>query len=561
MRILTVVLPLLFAQTVYLKELLLKVRVKQGELRGTEKRTWGSRSYVAFYGIPYAEPPVGSRRFQAPVPAKGWNGVLNATTPGHICPQRDMFINDVTIRGNENCLFLNVYTPKINSQQLLPVIVYIHGGGFMADSGDPRLYGPDILLDKDLVYVTMNYRIGALGFLSLEDDVLPGNNGLKDQNLALRWVKENIAAFEGNPSKITIFGNSAGGASVYHHILSPLSKGLFHGAISSSGIATATWAVAQKGEAKRNAQRLAKFLNCPTSSSHSILKCLLKIDALDIVEQNDKFMEFNYDPAIPHKPVIERDHAGAFLSAHPVDILKSGIFAHVPYMNGITTDDGGLKSASIYNNYSLVERLDKDFDHIAPMVLHYDHLPSSQELSRTIRKFYFQDRSIDNNTKAEVTNIVTDPLFYYPQRVTSLLHSKYTKLPVYFYLFGYRGSVSMSQIIGDPEHDYGAIHGDDLTYLLSNTFYKGYNPTESDLKMNDIMTTLWYNFANTGDPTAELNSDIKARWEPVENGNFKYFAIHDVNNIRMDDSLFEDRFEFWEKLGVHDFGIKTKEEL
>uniref|UniRef100_A0A1Y1KW00 Carboxylic ester hydrolase n=1 Tax=Photinus pyralis TaxID=7054 RepID=A0A1Y1KW00_PHOPY len=203
------------------------VKTRHGVLKGYVRETWRGRPILAFQGIPYAQPPVGGRRFQPPVPVDAWEGVLSANKSHAFCPQRDVFGDDSKVFGDEDCLFLNIYTPKTATFEplLLPVIVYIHGGGFTSDSANPELYGPDILLDKDLVLVTINYRLGALGFLSLEDDVLPGNNGLKDQNLALKWVKSNINRFGGNPNKITIFGNSAGGASVYYHILSPASKG------------------------------------------------------------------------------------------------------------------------------------------------------------------------------------------------------------------------------------------------------------------------------------------------------------------------------------------------
>lgn len=528
-----------------------QVQVQQGVLEGSPRWSWGRREFVAFEGIPYAEPPLGDKRFQTPVPGKPWDGVLNATKCCPICPQSNIFINDFTIQGDENCLCLNVYTSQQGLDNLVPVIFYIHGGGFMTGSGDPYIYGPDILLDYNLIVVTFNYRIGALGFLSFEDEVLPGNNGLKDQSLALRWVKDNIKHFGGNPDKITIYGNSAGAASVYHHLLSPLSKDLMHGAISSSGIATATWGVAQKGEAKRNAQRLAAFLDCPTSSSEITLECLRKVSAQDIVLQNAKFMEFLYEPSIPHKPVIEPELPGAFLTKPPLDIIKSGGLAQVPYINGITTDDGALKSAAIYDNASLVDRLHKEFDHITPMVLHYDHLQSREEISKKVREFYLQDRKIDSTTKAEVTNMITDAIFHYPQRVTSQLHAKYSKQPVYFYLFGYRGSVSFSTLFGDKEHDYGVCHGDDILYSISNQLFDDYNPSDTDLEMNKIMSTFVYNFANTGDPTPDDNNPISEKWQPVENTKFKYLSIRGSNDVKMEQKLFEARFEFWKKLNIH----------
>lgn len=143
-----------------------------------------------------------------------------------------------------------------------------------------------------------------MGFLSLEDSILPGNNGLKDQYLAIKWVKDNIDRFGGDPMKITIFGNSAGGASVYYHILSSLTKGLFHAAVSSSGIATGSWALAKQGEAKAQAVKLAKFFNCSTSSSHLIVKCLQHVNAYDIVEHVYKYMEFHNEYSIPNYPVL-----------------------------------------------------------------------------------------------------------------------------------------------------------------------------------------------------------------------------------------------------------------
>lgn len=553
MKILINIYVFLLIQVVNLKAndlLNFQVHVQQGTLKGTERRSSGGRAFAAFEGIPYAEPPVGQKRFQPPSPTKSWNDVLDATKSCAFCPQRNVFRNDFAIFGSEDCLCLNVYTPQV-PDRLLPVIVFIHGGGFVAGSGNPNMYGPDILLDHNLVVVTINYRIGALGFLSFEDEVLPGNNGLKDQSLAIKWVAENIKEFGGDPNKITIFGNSAGGVSVYYHLLSPLSKGLLHGAISSSGIATATWGLAQKGEAKRNAQRLAKYLNCPPSSGDITLECLQKISAYDIVRENDKFMEFSYDPGIAHKPVIEPKLPGAFITKHPLDIITSGEFAQIPYINGITTDDGALKSPTIYNNNSLVERLNKEFDHVAPMVLHYDHHPSSKKISAKIKEFYFQNRDIDNTTKAEVTDVITDALFYYPQRVTSQLHAKYSKQPIYFYLFGYRGSVSYSTIFGDPKHNYGVCHVDDLIYSMSTSAFRDYKPTEADKHMTKFMSTLWYNFANTGNPTPEDTDITTTKWEPVEYNKFKYLSIKRDSTVEMEQQLYEERFRFWEKLDIH----------
>ncbi|KAJ4446942.1 hypothetical protein ANN_13644 [Periplaneta americana] len=166
-----------------------------------------------------------------PQPPESWTGVLKATKEGPDCIQKPFpeLPSLPEIVGDEDCLYLNVYTPRLpadgEATELLPVMFWIHSGGWVSGSGSSDLYGPQYLLDKEIVLVTINYRLGPLGFLSTGDEVCPGNNGLKDQLAALRWVRDNIAAFGGNPNSVTIFGESAGGASVHHHVLSESSRG------------------------------------------------------------------------------------------------------------------------------------------------------------------------------------------------------------------------------------------------------------------------------------------------------------------------------------------------
>lgn len=184
--------------------------------------------YQEFKGIPYAEPPIGKLRFKAPVKHKGWKLIRNAREHGPNC------------EVSEDCLYLNVYTMSLKCKR--SVMVYIHGGSFNSGSGDSTLFGPSYFMKENVVIVTLNYRLGAFGFLSTGDEVIQGNNGLKDQLMALKWVKQNIEAFGGDVNSITIFGESAGSASVEYLILSPLAKGLFHRAISESGSSLCPWA-------------------------------------------------------------------------------------------------------------------------------------------------------------------------------------------------------------------------------------------------------------------------------------------------------------------------------
>lgn len=164
-------------------------------------------------------------------------------------------------------------------------MVFFHGGGWMCGSGIKYYYGPDYLLEHDVVYIGANFRLGPLGFLSTEQEDCSGNFGLKDQNLVLQWIQENIEKFNGNPNLVTIFGESAGGASVTYHMMSPLSKGLFHRGISQSGTYLDPWAaVAHPGVANKRSKILGKMMGCPLSDGNyqTMIDCLRKIPASNI---------------------------------------------------------------------------------------------------------------------------------------------------------------------------------------------------------------------------------------------------------------------------------------
>uniref|UniRef100_A0A240SXX7 Carboxylic ester hydrolase n=1 Tax=Lutzomyia longipalpis TaxID=7200 RepID=A0A240SXX7_LUTLO len=189
--------------------------------RGLEK------PYEAFYGIPYAESPVGKLRFEDPLPHSGWYGYWDASYPRSDCLQRNVYIASQPVVGSEDCLYLNVYRPLLRTSEKLPVIVYIHGGGWFTFSSNPRQYGPEYFMDNgQVILVTLNYRLGILGFLCSGDEAVRGNFGLKDQQMALKWVASNIEAFGGNPDSITLVGQSAGAASTHFHMMNPESQGI-----------------------------------------------------------------------------------------------------------------------------------------------------------------------------------------------------------------------------------------------------------------------------------------------------------------------------------------------
>lgn len=195
---------------------------------------------------------------------------------------KDQSVHD----GVEDCLHLNIYVPEnITGNWPIPVIAFIYGGAFqvfgLSDSAANHF------MDKNVIFVTFNYRLGILGFLSTEDDVVSGNMGLKDQALALKWIKENIEAFGGDPNKITITGISAGGASVHYHYLSPMSAGLFRNGISLSGTALMPWPLAKNS--RKKAFKLGELMNCNTSDTNAMIQCLRSKDAKTLLEAETNF--------------------------------------------------------------------------------------------------------------------------------------------------------------------------------------------------------------------------------------------------------------------------------
>ncbi|XP_069356258.1 esterase FE4-like [Maniola hyperantus] len=266
--------------------------------------------FYSFKGIPYAAPPTGSGRFKAPQPARSWTGIRNATVHGSVCPQFDPLFN-IYIPGSEDCLFLNVYTPKLPPCSLLPVMFFIHGGLYITGSGNDDLYGPDFLINQnDVVAVTINYRLDNLGFLVLDTESVPGNAGMKDQVAALRWVRMNIKNFGGDPNKVTIFGESVGSASVALHALSPMSKGLFRRVIGTSGVPINDFSTAF--EQKRRAFELGKKLGLVTTNSSALLKFLQTVPVRQLINTNstiiaaEDYIQFT-TRGYYTVPVIEKD--------------------------------------------------------------------------------------------------------------------------------------------------------------------------------------------------------------------------------------------------------------
>ncbi|XP_049885046.1 juvenile hormone esterase-like [Pectinophora gossypiella] len=520
------------------------VRTPLGEVAGYYMSTRGGRQISAFTSIPFAQPPLQSLRFKAPVSLAAWKGKLDATKPSPMCVQRNPYIRQKEIVGQEDCLYLNIYTPRNENElgrdkDLLPVMVFFHGGGWMCGGSSTDLYGPEYLLDRDVVLVATNYRLGPLGFLSTQDEHCPGNNGLKDQQEALRFIQKIIHSFGGNKNSVTLFGESAGGASAHYHMLSETSAGLFHKAISESGTAMVPWAEAPPGEALRNAFRLAKLLNCPQAPSERMLTCLRTKDSYDIINTEFRFYVWDYEPMTPFKAVIEPDLPGAFLKRN---VRKVPAAPAVPWMTGLTRDEGCLKSGWITSNTTRFQEYMSGFDTIAPVTFYYENSPYVDVITKKIRNKYLKDGEF-GDIKSGILDIYTDSYFAYPVIEAVELTFNYTKKPVYLYALSYKAKNSFSEIFGVPDTDNYICHADDLMYLFP-IYFLSKAPSAQDIEMSKLIVTLWTNFATSGNPNKPVRVPFK--WSAASSGKkMEYLDINANPSMKRD---LASRSRFWGSL-------------
>jgi len=301
------------------------VRTDHGLVRGFHQH--GAREFL---GIPYAAPPTGANQWRPPQPLRPWRGIRPATKPGHDCAQVGSIATGVlTTSTFENCLFLNVYTPPRAAGRLLPVMVWIHGGGFTGGAG--RIYDGAMLAAREhVIVVTINYRLSAFGFLALPSldrestDDSSGDYGLMDQQSAMRWVQNNAFAFGGNPRNVTIFGESAGGASVCANMASPTALGLFSRAIAESGC---IFPAQTRRAAQRQGATLARKLGCTNPATAAA--CIRTRPAKAILK------------AEPSAGLSWGPVAGGFtLPVSPIKAFQTGRYVHVPLLQGSNLDEG-----------------------------------------------------------------------------------------------------------------------------------------------------------------------------------------------------------------------------
>lgn len=459
----------------------------KGIIEGIQKS-----NYQCFLGIPYAKPPINDLRFQEPQIMDSWNEIKDTTKFGAIAPQNHKDLAPIEQVEDEDCLYLNIWTPDADNKAR-PVMFWIHGGGYLTGAGSrSRFNGSRLSVYGDVVVVTFNYRLGAFGFLDLPG-VSP-NIGIQDQIAALKWVQENIQAFGGDPNNITIFGESAGGESVVILLTTPLAKGLFHRAIMQSGVANPV-----------------SFIGGYTRTGAEIFLSKLRINIKNIENLRkvplDKFMRIQkkiagiiVDAKInPFRPFID----GKIIPNQPIDIIRQGNAHNVPLILGNNQDELSI----IINYLDQVddERKEVILDIIQKRLQNHGVDKKSLDILINIYKPVMERKYPDKPYKYW-EDILSDSMFRIPIIRQLEAHTKHQS-NVYCYIFTYESSKYG-----------GAFHTYEIPFVFG-TLDKGEMPDGAfdsmevaELVAKNMMRT-WVTFAQTGNP----NHNEIPEWLPYDN--------------------------------------------
>ncbi|XP_046811153.1 juvenile hormone esterase-like isoform X1 [Lucilia cuprina] len=543
---------------------------KAGCMRGRLMRGYNTPLFEAFMGIPYALPPLGELRFSSPKEFPKWENTLNAFEAKPDCIQKNYLLPTYPVSGSEDCLYLNVYRPlHHHNTHKLPVMIYIHGGGWFSGTANPAITGPEYIMDTEqVILVTFSYRLGALGFLSTGDANIPGNFGLKDQLLAMKWVQNNIAAFGGDQEKVTIFGQSVGGVSAHMHMLSPQAEGLFQGVIALSGTANVPFAINDHPleQALRTAE-LCGIENATNLSTKELLNSLRAVDVDILIRAGDGLKFWSVDHITNYRPVIESsDIKDAFLTRHPEDILRSGDYKPVPFMLGTVPKEGAVRVAAIMESQELKESFNKDFYNILQKFLDFPtHLEGKQlasKMKRIIQEYFKGEEELNDNTRQGFLDLVTERGFHHPyyNAIKNYINTIDTKsYPIYLYSFNYSGPYSYSTLYtgGLSSLDYGVVHCDDLIYLFrSPLLFPDFPKDSRHAKVLQLFVGNFVHFAKYREPrsspplkrcnksTFQRKPDTICDYQLFENGNLE----SSTNILKTDNKFNVEHMKFWDDI-------------
>lgn len=515
-RIIGVCLVLSMCLTTHCISLRTRIRTKTGYIQGFNQ-TVLDREIATFLGIPYAQPPVGSLRFREPIPVRRWQGTRESTSFGKACSQPAIYATAVPSEDqSEDCLYLNAWVPKGGCKRKAAMI-WIYGGGLIA--GDVRDYnGKFLAAHTDTIVFTMNYRTGPLGFLYLNDNEAPGNMGLLDQYLAIKWIYDNIKTFGGSRRKITLFGQSAGAASINYHILSSFTRPYFQKAIMMSGAANSDYGYHSPTEALSTAYEFANHLGCKKGTVGETIECLRLLPSSEV-----SALQLPSNPKAPlffrvHFPTIDKN---GFITQSPKELSDRPFSRQIPILLGVVENEVsffltyyvGVLKIPINILTGIVNR--EEFFRLLPLAS-----ASSNQTLNIIAKHYLAPflpgeppLYID-----VVDDIGSDVIFRCPVVDTAqTLSTVNPSNPVYMYSFEHRSAKSPT-----PSW-FGVIHGSETSYVFGYPLVDNVKFTEIDKRVSERMMKYWTTFAKTGNPN--FRHDSCDDWDQYGTNARKYLVI------------------------------------
>uniref|UniRef100_A0A672NJG7 Neuroligin-2-like n=1 Tax=Sinocyclocheilus grahami TaxID=75366 RepID=A0A672NJG7_SINGR len=568
------------------------VTTNYGKLRGIKKDLNNEilGPVEQYLGVPYATAPIGDRRFQPPEAPGSWQEVRNATQFASVCPQNVhgvlpeimlpvWFTDNLDVAAtyiqnqSEDCLYLNIYVPTeddIRDRRKKPVMLFIHGGSYMEGTGN--MFDASVLAAYgNVIVVTMNYRLGVLGFLSTGDQSAKGNYGLLDQIQALRWLNENIGHFGGDPERITIFGSGAGASCVNLLILSHHSEGLFQRAIAQSGSAISSWSISY--QPLKYTKILARKVGCTYGETADLVDCLRKKNFRELVDQDIQPARYHiaFGPVVdgdvvPDDPEILMQQVILITVICEDDMcvilqLRSGEFLNYDLLIGVNqgeglkfVDDGGTESEEGISAAAFDYTISNFVDNL------YGYPKGKDILRETIKFMYtdWADRDNGEMRRKTLLALFTDHQWVAPAVATAKLHAEYQS-PVYFYTFYHHCQTETRPEWAD------AAHGDEIPYvfgvpMIGATDLFPCNFSKNDVMLSAVVMTYWTNFAKTGDPNLPVPQDTKfihtkpnrfeeVIWTKFNSKDKQYLHIGLKPRIR--DNYRANKVAFWLELVPH----------
>ncbi|XP_030637172.1 neuroligin-3b isoform X4 [Chanos chanos] len=582
------------------------VNTHLGRLRGMRVPvpTEGLGPVDQYLGVPYAAPPVGEKRFMPPDAPSAWSGVRNATRFAPVCPQniRNLVpeimmpvwatFNLDTVatylqEQSEDCLYLNIYVPTQNGEcshihrqaythrpgdpssdgerpeddglresrdDPKPVMVFVHGGSYMEGTGN-IMDGSVLASYGNVIVITLNYRVGILGFMSTGDQAAKGNYGLLDQIQALRWISKNIGYFGGDPGRVTVFGSGIGASCVSLLTLSHHSEGLFHRAIIQSGSALSSWAV--NYQPVKYTRMLAERVGCNVLDTHDLVLCMQKRSYRELVEQDIQPVRYH----VAFGPVIDGD----LIPDDPEVLMEQGEFLNYDIMLGVNQGEGlRFVEGVVEPEEGGVSGSDFDFA-VSDFVDGLYGYPEGKDTLRETIKFMYTDWADRDNPETRRKTLValfTDHQWVEPAVVTADLHARYGS-PTYFYAFYHHCQSPMKPAWAD------SAHGDEIPYvfgvpLIGPTELFPCNFSRNDIMLSAVVMTYWTNFAKTGDPNKPVPQDTKfihTKANRFEEVSWSKYSPHDQLYLhiglkpRVRDHYRATKVAFWKHLVPHLYNL------